>query len=220
VNDEALFGLDFKRFASLPNDETVERTKESLKKNNMNVIVVNSKEEALKAVVNLIPEGASVNMASSISLEDIGFKNKLFNENDKNWKNLNAEILSKKTRPEMFAARRQASTVDYFLTSANSITEDGVVVICDNSGSRVGPIPFSASNVIFVVGSQKITKNESEALERQYQFSLPLESSRYRFAMNMPKEFKSSCNHNLSVRNTAVQPGRINVIIVKERIGY
>lgn len=52
----------------------------------------------------------------------------------------------------------------------------------DATGSRVGPFSFSADNVVIVIGSNKITPTQAEAVARAKNYQLPMESARARVA--------------------------------------
>ena len=51
-------------------------------------------------------------------------------------------------------------------------------MIASASGSQLGPYAFSASNVIWVVGSPKIARNLEDGLRRVKEFVMPHEEER------------------------------------------
>jgi hypothetical protein len=55
--------------------------------------------------------------------------------------------------------RKLIAAPDYMVSSAQAITEDGVILVASASASQVGPLASSAGGVIFVVGSQKIVRS-------------------------------------------------------------
>lgn len=62
------FKATFEKYSKVADDATIETVKAALEKKNHKVTVVASKEEALKAVIALVPEGASVHNTSSTTL--------------------------------------------------------------------------------------------------------------------------------------------------------
>jgi hypothetical protein len=62
--------------------------------------------------------------------------------------------------------RRQYNVCDYYLTSAAAVSEEGDLFFVDLTGSRVGPIAHSASNVVVVVGANKIAPKYDDAVRR------------------------------------------------------
>jgi hypothetical protein len=73
---------------------------------------------------------------------------------------------------------------------------------------------FGATNLIWVVGTQKIVKNLDDAFKRIREHTLPLEIERMKKAYNMG----SNINKILIFENE--RPGRIKLIFVKEILGF
>ena len=55
---------------------------------------------------------------------------------------------------------------DYFLTSANAVTTDGMIVNIDGNGNRVSAMAWGRNEMIFVIGVNKIAKSLDEAISR------------------------------------------------------
>ena len=55
---------------------------------------------------------------------------------------------------------------DYFLTSANAITQDGMIVNIDGNGNRVSAMAWGRSVLIFVIGVNKVAGSLEEAINR------------------------------------------------------
>lgn len=79
---------------------------------------------------------------------------------------------------------------------------------------------FTASNVILVVGAQKVVTTKEEAISRTYEFVRPTEQER--FAATVPKGTPVAGLNNLLVLESGVSyfAERIHVILVKEPLGY
>ena len=58
-----------KDFSQLAKQEAIENAKKALEENNIKVIVAENSEEAKTKALELIPEGAEVMTASSVTLE-------------------------------------------------------------------------------------------------------------------------------------------------------
>ena len=54
---------------------------------------------------------------------------------------------------------RKSFSVDYYLASANAITENGELIFIDGRGNRVAAIAYGPDNVILIVSVNKICKN-------------------------------------------------------------
>jgi len=215
-SDSQLASVD-KKWAQTASDDRIEKAKKGLEKKKFGVTVVGTKAEALKKVLEMIPSGVSVHNAGSTSLIEIGFVDHAKKETK--WNNLHAKILAEKNPEKQSKLRQEAILADYFLSSASAVTENGEIVACDFTGTRVGAFHQGASHLVLVVGSQKIVRNLDEAYKRQSEYCLPLESARVRVAFKVPN---SEINNIavLSGANPWGTPGRVHVILVKESLGF
>jgi hypothetical protein len=111
--------------------------------------------------------------------------------------------------------RRMGSSPDFMLGSVHAVTADGQVIVGSGGGSQIGPYASGAGKVIWVVGAQKLVPTLEEALCRLQEYSYALEDERMRAAMGRPAQL----NQILIVRGS-LQPGRFNMVIVKENLGF
>jgi len=201
---------------TVANEESIKKTISSLSENGFLPIEVDSKEEALKKIIELIPEGASVNNGTSKTLQEIGFV-ELLKAGDHNWDNLHEAVL-KETDPVKQSHLRKLSTIsDFYLGSAHAITEDGQILIASNTGSQLPHLVFTSQNIILVVGAQKITENLDGAFKRLEEVVIPLEDER------MMGVYGVGTTHAKSLilhKENPMMGRKIYVIIVKEKLGF
>ena len=62
--------------------------------------------------------------------------------------------------------RANAMLSDVYLCSANAVTEDGKLLFIDGTGNRVAALAFGPKRVILVIGGNKLSGDETEALAR------------------------------------------------------
>lgn len=62
---------------------------------------------------------------------------------------------------------------DYFLTSSNAVTQDGMLVNIDGNGNRVSGMAWGNNTLIFVVGMNKLTATIDEAISRTRNTATP-----------------------------------------------
>lgn len=198
----------------LPSDEELKKTVEAVKSRGINVVIANDKNDTLEKVKELIPEGSEVYNGSSTTLNEIGFIEYL-KSGEHPWKNLHEEVLNEKDPAKQSDLRRKYVTSEYFLGSVNAISKNGELVACDNSGSRVGAYHFAAKNVILVAGIQKITDSLETAMKRIREYVLPLEDARARKAYGM-----GSNTSKWIIIEKEINPNRITLILVKEKLGF
>ncbi len=82
-------------------------------------------------------------------------------------------------RSELIERRRRALLVDLFLTGANAVTEEGVLVNLDMVGNRVAPMIFGPRHVVLVIGRNKIVRDVEAAMTRIKDFAAPLNAIRH-----------------------------------------
>ncbi|MBO8160534.1 MAG: lactate utilization protein [Thermosipho sp. (in: Bacteria)] len=190
------------------------------KKGHDSYIVKNSKE-ALEKIIKIIPEGSKVATGGSLTLTKIGLLDVL--------RNGNYEFLdrySAKTNEEKEKIEREAFFADYYLCSANAITESGEIALLDGNGNRVAAVIFGPKNVILVTSINKIVKNLEEARER-IRYISPMNTKRLN--LNTPcvqtgycvncSSHQRICNYYTIIESGYRHPGRIKVILVLEELG-
>ena len=118
-----------------------------LQSRNMSGYYAPSKEAALKQALELIPQGSSIAMGGCMSAHEIGLINALeagnYNYIDR---------YKMEPREGLMAAYN----ADVFLSSANALTDDGILINIDGNSNRVSCIAQGPKKVIFIVGINKI----------------------------------------------------------------
>jgi len=211
----------------------------NLQKRNMNAQYVSSRQEALSAVLEMIPEGVTVVRGDSVSLDQIGVIAELRKRNqnkvldpfvtgaDGSWS------IEREQRERM---HREAFSAGVFLTGTNAVTLDGKLVSTDGHGNRVSAMIFGPEKVIIVVGVNKIVKDVNQALERIREFCAPVNARRH-YLKHHRVEFGDlpcvktgrcvDCKHDWRICHYTViiegsmirEKGRINVVLVGEELG-
>lgn len=205
---------DYSKAAS---PERLQSAKAALESKGFKVTVAQNKDEAFETLKTLIPNGASLNVAHSTTLEEIGFIDYLIGETPYN--NVRSTILAEKDLAKQAELRRTiGTTVDYFLTSMAAITETGAMAHGDFSGSKVGGVAFGAKNVIVVVGSNKIVKDEEEAYKRTVEWCVPAAGAFSREVFKAPGTALN--NYQVLRASNPFAPGRIQVLLINEALGF
>jgi len=179
----------------------------------MTVTVVNNRDEAKKTVLRLIPEGAEVMNQTSVTLDEIGVNREI--EESGRYRAVRKEMNAIEDRAKRLAFRRRIAAVEYAVGSVHAVTEERQVAIASMTGSQLSAYAYSAANVIWVVGTQKIVKDLDQAFKRIREHSLPLEEARTRKAYGTG----SSIGKILIIENEIV-PDRIKIVFVKEKLGF
>ena len=142
-----------------------------------------------------------------------------------NYKELNRDTA--KTPEEKDRISKECFFADYFLTSCNAITEDGIMVNIDGNGNRVAAIVYGPSHVIVITGMNKVVRTEEDALSRARNEAAPINAQR--FGLSTPCSTTGECANCLSPETICCQflttryskhKGRIKVILVNEDLGF
>ena len=204
------------------NEKAAGKVIKNLARRNIEAYYCPTAREAVEKVLEMIPQGSSVTWGGSMSIRDIGIPAALADAGK-------YEVYDRDKAPDRAAATEiylKAFSCDYYLSSANAITEDGVIVNIDGTGNRVAAITFGPRNVIFVIGMNKLTQNVDAALARARSLAAPVNTAR--FDIQTPCKLDGVCHNCLSddcicnyIHYLRHSPkGKHKVILVGESIGY
>ena len=194
----------------------------ALRKRQMEGAFVPNKEEALKTVLSLIPEGSKVGYGGSLTLDELGIKEAL--------KKGNYQLVDRgrpgASEAEMFALRRESLLTDVFLCSTNALTRDGKMVNIDGSGNRLAALTFGPKKVIVVAGINKIVDDVERGLERVRNYAAPLHARRRGWDLPCAKTGRCvDCRSprriccTVTVTEYQREKDRVTVILVGETLG-
>ena len=204
----------FKRNALL-----AQKVIKGLESRNMTGYYAEDKAAALKQALALIPEGSSVTMGGAMSAHEIGLVEAL--------KGGNYNFIDRDEYTDKRAAMLLAYDADVFLTSANAITEDGVMVNIDGNANRVSAIAQGPKKVVFIVGMNKVCPDPDTAMKRARNVAAPINAQR--FGLNTPCAKTGACMDCKSPDTICCQflmtrfsrhKDRIHVILVNDNLGF
>lgn len=190
-----------------------------LKSRNMDGYYAANAEEALKIALDLIPEGSSVTMGGCMSAHEIGLVDAV--------KAGNYTFLDRNAYDDPRQALLEGYDADVFLSSANAITEDGVLVNIDGNANRVSYIAQGPKKVVMIVGMNKVCSDEDGAMKRARNVAAPINAQR--FNLSTPCCKTGACANCKSPDTICCQflmtrfsrhAGRIHVILVNDSLGF
>jgi len=155
-------------------EKQAERTIEALKKNRFEAVYVPDGKAAVEEVLKRIPEGATVGMGGSITLNQIGLLDELKNRKI----SFIYPQVQGKTPEEVHGLMRKCFSADVFLSGTNAVTEDGKLFNIDAVGNRVGGTFIGPLKTIIVTGVNKIVKDLDEAEKRVREWVAPQNAKR------------------------------------------
>ena len=204
------------------NNRLAEKMIKNLKRRNFEAIYCPTAAEAVEKISAMIPDGSTVTWGGSMTIRDMGLTAAL---HKRDLKVLDRDLAA--DRDEAQRIYREAFSADFYLSSVNAISEDGVIVNIDGNGNRVAAITFGPKKVIFVVGLNKVAQDVSAALARARSTASPINAARFDIKnpcqvdgvchnCNSPE---SICNYIHFMRNSH-PAGRHTVVLVGEELGY
>lgn len=201
------------QYNQLLNQDSINKTIESLNSNGINTIFVQNGDEATTEALKLIKEGGEVMDMTSVTVEQIGLKDKLLSGKYNAVRNKFATMNHETEHLEM---QKLGAAPEYVVGSVHAVTEDGHVLIASQTGSQLAAYGSGSSHVIWLVGAQKIVKNVEEGIKRIYDYTLPLESERAQKAYGVA----GSAVNKLLIINKEVKPNRIHLILINQVVGF
>ena len=178
---------------------------EALKKNGFNAYFVKSREEAVKKVLELVPQGAKVGIGGSTTIEELKLAEILAERGHEVFRH----DLPGLSQEEKYRIRREELVSDVFLASANAVTLDGKLVSMDGTGNRVAAMAFGPKRVILVVGKNKIVRDVESAIWRVKNVAAPMNAKRLK--RDVPCVESGLCTE-------CDEPGRIcKVMVILEK---
>lgn len=190
-----------------------------LESRNMSGYYASDKDEALKIALSLIEKGSTVTMGGAMSAREIGLVDAL--------KKGDYNFIDRDQEKDKRAAMLAAYDADVFLSSANAITNDGVMVNIDGNSNRVSAIAQGPKKVVFIVGMNKVCDDIDGAMKRARNVAAPINAQR--FNLNTPCAKTGACFNCKSPDTICCQflitrysrhEGRIHVILVNDNLGF
>ena len=201
------------------NELLAKKVIKGLESRNMTGYYAASKEEALRIALDLIPEKSSVTMGGAMSVHEIGLVDAL--------KEGDYDFIDRDDYEDKREAMLKAYDADFFLSSANAMTEDGVLVNIDGNANRVSAIAQGPKKVLFVVGMNKICSTLDSAMDRAQYIASPINAQR--FGLETPCAKTGACaqckSHDticcqILITRYSKHDGRISVILVNDDLGF
>jgi acyl-CoA hydrolase len=200
------------RFTALPDEETLAATVVALEEHGFSVEVVDDLDAARAAVLERIPEGASVMTNTSATLQETGIAGAI--DGGGPYDSARNRMFALDFATQLQEMKAIAGQPDYALGSVHAVTRDGTLVIASASGSQLASYAWGAATVIFVVGAQKLVPSVEAARERIYRHSLKLEDARAYAAYGQ----NSRVGKILEIHQE--DPGRIHVVLIRQSVGF
>ena len=199
------------------NERLAQTVIKGLQSRNMTGYYAEDKEAALKQALELIEENSTISMGGCMSAHEIGLVQAL---QEGNYQYLDRSKME--PREGLLAAYDS----DVFLSSANAMTSDGILVNIDGNSNRVSCIAQGPKKVVFIVGMNKVCSDLDAAMKRARNVAAPANAQR--FEVKTPCKTAGKCFDCKSPDTICCQflitrysrhKDRIHVILVNDILG-
>lgn len=196
-------------------EATIQQTMTALQGNGITTFTVDTGEDAKKKVFELLPQGAEVMNMTSVTLDSLGIAQEIMESGRYNA--VKTKLMSMDRAKDALQMQKMGAAPEWAVGSVHAVTKDGKIVIASNTGSQLSAYVYGASHVVWVVGAQKIVTDLDAAMKRIYEHVLPLESQRANKAYGITTGSNVS---KMLIINKEINPSRLTLIFVKEKLGF
>lgn len=195
----------------------------AIEKRNMTAYYCESKEDCLRKVLEILPEGCTIAWGGSESIKEAGITEAV-KESGKYTVYDRAKYLSPRQVKEF---NKLAFTSDYYFMSSNAITLDGMLMNIDGNGNRVANLIFGPEHVIVVVGMNKVVPTIEDAYDRIRNIASP--PNTIRLKKNTPCSKLGKCGdcysddcicNQIVITRRSREKERIIVLLVNDNLGF
>ncbi|MCR5613032.1 lactate utilization protein [Treponema sp.] len=194
---------------------------EALEKRFFEAYYIESKDDVLKKVLELIPQDESVSWGGTMTVDSLGIKEAL---KEKGYTLIDRDTAQ--TPEERQKLMHDALNCGTFLMSSNAITEKGELFNIDGAANRVAALCYGPKHVLVIAGVNKIVKDMDAAYKKVRTYTAPINAQR--FCKTTPCSITGECGDCINQESICAQfvetricrpAKRIKVIIVGEDLG-
>lgn len=203
-------------------DKAGPKVAEALNKRHFEAYYCPDRAEALEKILELIPQDHVVSWGGAATVDELGVKEAL--------RQRGQAVIDRETAKDAQERQqmlKQALTCDTFLMGSNAISADGQLVNIDGTGNRVAALCFGPTQVVVVVGMNKVAGDLDGAMRRAREVAAPMNAQR--FPLKTPCVANGLCGDCKGPDSICAQivttrlckpAGRIKVVLVGEDLGF
>lgn len=196
---------------------------QALTERDFEAVAVPDVVRANETLLHSIPHEATVGIGGSVTVRELGVIEQLEargNEVIHHWQPGLTEETDR-------LIRKKEGMADYYLTSANAITEQGDIINIDGIGNRVAHMIYGPADVIIIAGHNKIVSDIDAGIARSKEIAAVLNAQRVGSKTPCAKTGKCvDCDAPGRICRvvTIIQyrpwQTRIKVVLVNEKLGF
>lgn len=147
--------------------ETMDLLKKNFEKRGFHFDYFENSEQAVDFILSLIPEKSSIGFGGSMTVMETGLLDAM---QKKDYNLIHRAIRTDIPANEIFL---RMYTCDWYVSSANAITENGEIINIDGRGNRVSAILDGPKKVVILCGVNKIVSDIAEGIARTRNVASP-----------------------------------------------
>lgn len=210
------------------NESVISKVADKLKQNNFEVFLAEDLDQAKRVFEDEILKSIdfkSISYADSKTMKATGVLDKLCENSE--FKFIDTFACDDSWR-EQINKRKEALTVDLFLTGTNALTESGQLINLDMIGNRVAALSFGPRYVVLFIGRNKIVKDLNEGFQRIKSIAAPLNAQSHK-NLKLPCQITGTCHdckspqricNTWTITEKSYPRNRIKIILIDEDLGY
>ena len=179
-------------------------------------------KDAVDFVLNLIPTSASVGIGGSMTVKQLSLDNILFERGNTIYSHA---LVPDDKKDKVY---QLAGSADWYISSTNALSQQGDFVNIDGSANRISALAFGVKNVLYILGTNKISPDLQSAMDRVRNVAAPPNAKRLNRNTPCAKTGKCYycnspdciCNATLISHHPTRYQENVYVVIIGESLGY
>ena len=200
----------------------IEKLLENLKRKGFKPYYFEDRASAVKFVLDLIPANASIGFGGSMTVKELALDFRLAEQGNTVY---SYDTISPQLKDKL---HQLAGTSDWYVSSTNALTEGGDFVNIDGTANRISALAYGIKNIVYILGTNKITADLDSAIERVRNIACPLNAKRLNkntpcASIDMCCYCDSEdciCNATLISHHPTRLQENVYAIIINENLGY
>lgn len=190
-----------------------------LKKGYTSASFARTADDARNMVLGKVPPNCSVGVPGSVTVRQLGLIEAL--------EARGCTVHQHWGYAYTFEDKNKQNMADWYVTSSNAITRDGMLVNVDGQGNRVAAMAWGNNEIIYVIGMNKVTATLEEAMRRAHTAASPANALRTGTPTPCTKTgYCMDCNspdrtcRAMLILERAPQGRTAHVILIGQTLGY
>ena len=200
----------------------IQKLLDNLKERSFEPFYFEHRIDAINKIVELIGEPTTIGSGGSMPIKELGLLERLEPIGHTIYSH---SLVKPEDRDHVYQLAQGAKV---YISSTNALTEQGELVNIDGAANRVSSLCFGPKVIFYVLGTNKITKDVTSAINRIRNYAAPKNCVRLNKNTPCAKTGRCSncnsddciCNQTLITHHPTSKQEHVYIIIINEELGY